>query len=191
MANVNVAFGLKPVRMADGSPYNGAVDLFYVPASDATALYEGDPVVLAGSADAAGVASVTRSAAAGTITGAVVGFADPTSMTAGYRAASTASYVLVCHGQDVLFEIQDDGVGGALTAADIGLNADIIVAAGNAYSKNSGVMLDTSTKATTATLPLRIRGLAQRPDNEMGTNAKVLVTLNNTTETPGTASAGI
>lgn len=191
MANANVARGLVPVRMADGSPYNGAVDIFYVPSSDATALYEGDPVVLAGSADAGGIASVTRSAAAGTITGAVVGFADAVSMTAGYRAASTNAYVLVAHGQDILFEIQEDAVGGAIAAADIGLNADIIVAAGNSYSKASGVMLDTSTKATTATLPLRIRGLAQRPDNELSANAKVLVTLNNTTETPGTASAGI
>jgi hypothetical protein len=191
MANTNMARGLLPVRMADGSPYNGAVDIFYVPSSDGTALYEGDPVVLAGSADGAGVASVTRAAAAGTITGVVVGFADATSMTAGFRAASTNAYVLVAHGQDILFEIQEDGVGGAIAAADIGLNADIIVAAGSAYGKTSGVMLDTSTKATTATLPLRIRGLAQRPDNEMGTNAKVLVTLNNTTETPGTASAGI
>lgn len=191
MANGNVARGLIPVRMADGSPYNGAVDMFYVPASDATALYEGDPVVLAGSADAAGVASVTRSAAAGTITGAVVGFADATSMTAGFRAASTAAYVLVAHGQDILFEIQEDAVGGAIAAADIGLNADIIVAAGSAYGKTSGVMLDTSTKATTVTLPLRIKGIAQRPDNELSANAKVLVTLNNTTESPGTASVGI
>lgn len=191
MANTNVAFGLKPVRMADGSPYSGAVDMFYVPASDATPLYEGDPVVLNGSADAAGVAGVTRASASGAITGAVVGFADATSMTAGYRAASTAAYVLVAHGQDILFEIQEDAVGGAIAAADIGLNADIIVASGNAYSKASGVMLDTSTKATTATLPLRIKGLAQRPDNELSANAKVLVTLNNTSETPGTASAGL
>ena len=191
MANTNVARGLVPVRMADGSPYNGAVDMFYVPASDTTALYRGDPVILAGSADAAGVASVTRAAASAAISGVVVGFADPTSMEAGFRAASSAAYVLVSHQQDVLYEIQDDGVGGAIAATDIGLNADIVVAAGNAYSKQSGVMLDTSTKATTVTLPLRIRGLAQRPDNEMGTNAKVLVTRNNTTETPGTASVGI
>ena len=191
MPNANVARGLIPVRMADGTPYNGAVDMFYVPSSDATALYEGDPVIWAGSADGAGVASVTRAAAAGAISGAVVGFADATSMTAGFRAASTAAYVLVAHGQDILFEIQEDAVGGAIAAADIGLNADIIVAAGSAYGKTSGVMLDTSTKATTVTLPLRIRGLAQRPDNELSANAKVLVSLNNTTETPGTASIGI
>lgn len=192
MANTNVAFGLKPVRMLDGSPYNGCCDMFYVPASDGTALYIGDPVVFAGSADSAGVPSVARSAAAGAITGAVVGFMpDGTTNMAGYRAASTAAYVLVAHGQDILFEIQDDSVGGALAATDIGLNADIIVAAGSSYTKRSGVMLDTSTKATTATLPLKIRGLAQRPDVEIGTTSKVLVSLNNTTETPGTASAGI
>lgn len=190
MANTNVAYGLKPVRMADGSPYNGAVDMYYVPSSDSTALYEGDPVNLAGSADGAGVASVKRAAASENILGAVVGFADATSMTAGYRAASTAAYVLVSHGQDILYEIQEDAVGGAIAAADIGLNADIVAASGNSYTKASGFMLDTSTKATTVTLPLRIRGLAQRPDNELSANAKVLVTLNNTTETPGTAAIG-
>lgn len=191
MANENIAFGLKPVRMADGSPYNGAVDMYYVPSSNGTAVYQGDPVKLAGSADTAGVASVTHCAAGDTITGAVVGFADATSMTAGYGAASTTRYVLVSHGQDILYEIQEDGDGGAISANDIGLNANIIVAAGSSYTKRSGVMLDTSTKNTTATLPLRIVGLAQRPDNALSANAKVLVTLNNTTESPGTASDGI
>lgn len=191
MANANVAFGLKPVRMLDGSPFNGCVDMFYLPSSVATAAYVGDPVKLAGSADSAGVASIALCAATDTITGTIVGFADAASMTAGYGAASTVRYPLVAHGQDILFEIQEDAVGGAIAAADIGLNADIIVAAGSSYSKRSGVMLDTSTKATTATLGLRIRGLAQRPDNELSANAKVLVSLNDTTETPGTASDGI
>lgn len=191
MANANVAFGLKPVRMLDGTPFTGSVDMYYLPSSIATAAYVGDPVKLAGSADAAGVASIALCAATDTITGTIVGFADAASMTLGYGAASTVRYPLVAHGQDVLFEIQEDGVGGAIAAADIGLNADIIVAAGNSYTKRSGVMLDTSTKATTATLGLRIRGLAQRPDNALDTNAKVLVSLNDTTETPGTASDGI
>jgi hypothetical protein len=191
MANGNVASGLKPVRMADSSAYAGCIDVFYLPSSVATAAYVGDPVKLGGSADAGGIASVALCAAGDTITGVIVGFTDAASMTLGYGAASTVRYPLVCHGQDVLFEVQEDGVGGAIAAADIGLNADIIVAAGSSYTRKSGVMLDTSTKATTATLALRIKGLAQRPDNEMGTNAKVLVTLNNTTETPGTASAGL
>lgn len=191
MANTNVARGLVPVKMADGSPYNGATNPMHAPASYATAIYIGDPVKISGTADSAGVPGATLSAAGETISGVVVGFTDATSMLAGYGAASTVRYLLVARGQDILFEIQDDGVGGALAATDIGLNADLIAAAGSTFTKRSGYMLDTSTKAATATLQVRIRGLAQRPDNEFAANAKVLVTLNSTTESPGTASVGL
>jgi hypothetical protein len=191
MANGDTAFGLKPVRMLDGSSYAGCVDVFYLPSSVATNAFVGDPVKLAGSADTAGVPSIALCAATDTITGAIVGFQDAASLTLGYGAASTARYVLVAHGQDVLFEIQEDSDGGALAADDIGLNAEIVVAAGSTYTRRSGVELDTSTKATTVTLGLRIRGLVQRPDNAIGANAKVLVSLNDTTESPGTASVGI
>lgn len=191
MANGDTAFGLRPVRMKDGSSYAGCIDRYSMPSTNGTALFVGDPVKLAGSADAGGVATVTHCAATDTITGVVVGFEDAASMVLGYGAASTARYPLVCHGQDVLFEIQEDSDGGALAAVDVGLNADIIVAAGSTYTKRSGVELDTSTKNTTATLGLRIVGLAQRPDNAIGANAKVLVSLNDTTETPGTASDGL
>jgi hypothetical protein len=190
MANPNTPRGLVPLRDAGSKPHSGGVEMFYVPASDGTALYIGDPVVKAGSADANGVASVTRATAGAAITGVVQGFKpDGTTNMAGYRAASTAAYVLVNTDPDTLYEIQEDSVGGALAAADIGLNADFIVAAGNAYTKRSGVMLDTSTKATTATLPLKIMGLRQLPNNEFGANAKVLVKINVTTE--ANASAGV
>jgi hypothetical protein len=190
MANASIT-GMKPVRMLDSSSYAGCIDAFCCPSSNGTALFVGDPVKFAGSADAGGIATVTHCAAGDTITGVVVGFQDAASMTLGYGAASTTRYPLVCHGQDVLFEVQEDGAGGAIAAADIGLNADIIVAAGSTTTRRSGVMLDTSTKNTTVTLPLKIRGIAQRPDNALDTNAKVLVSLNNTTESPGTASVGL
>lgn len=191
MANSDRASGLQPVRMLDGSPFTGCVDMFYVPSTLATHVFIGDPVRLAGSADSAGVASVTLCNATDTITGAVVGFADAASLVLGYGAASTTRYVLVAHGQDVLFEIQEDSDGGALSADEIGLNAQIIVAAGSTSTRLSGVELDSSSAATTATHGLRIRGLAQRPDNAIGANAKILVSLNDTTESPGTASDGI
>jgi hypothetical protein len=188
MANANTPGGFSPVRNAGNGVMTGGLETFYVPASDATALYIGDPVIKAGSADAAGVASVTRATAGAAITGVVVGFApDGTANQAGYRAAATAAYVLVCTDPHMLYEIQEDSVGGALAAADVGLNADFIVASGNSYSKRSGVMLDTSTKATTATLPLKIMGIAQKPNNVIGANAKVLVKLNVTTEASATA----
>jgi hypothetical protein len=187
MANANNPRGFVPIRNAGSTGETGGVEMFYVPASDGTALYIGDPVVRNGSADAAGVPAVVMATAGGAITGIVEGFVpNGTVDIAGYRAASTAAYVLVRTDPDTLYEIQEDGVGGQLAAADIGLNADFIVAAGTAYNKRSGTMLDTSTKATTITLPLKIMSLAQRPGNDFGAYAKVWVKINKSTESNAT-----
>jgi hypothetical protein len=75
MANANTPFGFKPVQNAGQlRPMSGGIETFYVPSTDGTALFIGDPVIKAGSADANGVATVTRSTAAGAISGVVVGF---------------------------------------------------------------------------------------------------------------------
>lgn len=191
MANSNVATGLRPVR-----PVGGEIQVteYYVPASDSTALFVGDPVIIAGGADADGVSTVTRAtaAAAGRITGSVVGFRPDASVIAnGYRVASVAGYVLVADAPDQVYEIQEDAVGGALAAADVGLNADLIAGSGSTVTKASGFQLDTSTKATTATLQLRIVGFQRRADNEIGANAKVLVRINLPTETGAAGSTGV
>lgn len=200
MPNSNNPMGLIPRRYRNGAPFVGPLRKYYVPASDGTALFEGDPVILAGSADAKGIPAVTRATAgsAGRITGVVCGIANDETLPAsndmleqGYRPASTAGYVLVCDDPNVLYEIQEDSAGGALAAADIGLNADLASGSGSTYTRKSGFMLDTSTKATTATLQLRIIGLEQRPDNEFGDNAKVLVAINLPTETGAAGSTGV
>lgn len=189
MANTNAPRGLVPLRDAASRPTNGGVEQFFVPATDSTALYIGDPVVKGGTADpATGLSTVTRASAGGPITGVVQGFApDGTTNMAGYRAASTAAYVLVNTDAGQLYEIQDTA--GTIAAADVGLNANMTINAGNAYSKRSGVVLDASTKATTSTLALKIIGLRQIPNNDFGAYAKVLVKINSTTE--ATASAGV
>jgi len=186
MANANTPFGLLPYRDSTGRPWTGAGKLYYVPASDSTALYPGDPVILAGSADADGIPSVTRATAAGGnyVLGSVIAV-DPT-LGAGangrdstvYRAASTERYVWVCDDPGAEFLIQEDAVGGALAAVDVGLNADLIAGAGSAIYGQSGWQLDTSTKATTNTLQLKILGFAQKVGNEIGANAKVRVRIN-------------
>jgi hypothetical protein len=181
MANSDAPAGLIPRRYRSGAPYNGAANTYSVPASDSTALFIGDPVQIAGSADANGVATVTRATAAGGnfIAGVVVGFEPSPSVVAnGYRLASTLANVLVADDPELIFEIQEDAVGGALAAADVGLNADLVAGTGSTATKQSGFELDTSTKQTTATLQCRIEGFVQRPDNEIGANAKVLVSIN-------------
>lgn len=192
MANGNVAFGLKPVRTTHRSQHVCPLREYYVPAGDAVALFIGDPVVLAGSADAdATTPSVTRATAAGgnRITGVVQGFRPDVSVVAnGYRVASVAGYVLVADDPDTLYEVQANG---ALAAADVGLNADFVAAAGSTMFRSSGWMLDVSTKAVTATLQARIMGIQPRADNDLTANTKVLVRLNTTTEIGAAGSTGV
>ena len=162
--------------------------MFFVPATDGTALFIGDPVVKAGSADAAGVPTVTRAVAGGPITGVVEGFMpDGTVNMVGSRAASTAAYVLVHTDPNTLFEIQDTA--GTLAAVDAGLNINMTTAAGNTFTKRGAFSLDGATKATTATLALKLVGLKQVPQNDYGAYAKWLVKINNSTE--ASASAGV
>lgn len=188
MANTSIVRGLTPLKDGAGRPYNGSVEQFYHAATDGTALYIGDPVVKSGSSDGAGTPSVIRASAGGPISGVVQGFVpNGTTDMARYGAASTAYYVLCCTDPDILYEIQEDGDGGAIADVDIGLNASVIAAAGNAYLMRSGFMLDTSTKQTTAGLELKIMGITQRPDNALGLNAKVLVKINDHTDAHATA----
>ena len=191
MANTNNPEGLKPVRYASGAPYNGACNLYYVPASDGTALFRGDPVIVAGDADADGVATVTRATAGGgnTITGVVVGVKNTPSQTTLHRPASTAMYVYVADDPNLLYEIQEDGVGGALASTNVGQNIDLVSGSGSTVTGLSGFQADSSTAATTNTLQLRIEGFVRRADNAIGTNAKILVRINKDQE--GNALAGV
>lgn len=67
-----------------------------------------------------------------------------------YSAASTADTIPVeVLGRDNVCECQTDGT---LAAADAGLKSDIIVAAASATTGLSGMEIDDSTEATTATL---------------------------------------
>lgn len=184
MANTNTPFGLRPIRRAGSMPESGGLTMYYVPASDGTALYIGDHVVKNGSSDAAGVPSVIKGTAGGAITGVVEGFVpDGATDRVGYRAASTAAYVLVRDDPNAEFMIQDTA--GTIAAADIGLNASMTLAAGSAYSRRAANVLDAATKAVTATLPLKILGLAQIPGNEFGAYAKLRVKINVHTEAHG------
>ena len=184
MANTDSAFGLKPLKRLGGGHVRQ--QRYYIPSTDSTAVFVGDAVKLAGGADGDGIATVAQAAAGDKCVGVVVGVdqvkdvADANfSLYRTHRPASVGMYVQVVDDPDVIFEMQADDVGSTLAAADIGLNADFIVAAGSTVTGLSGMELDTSTKATTSTLGLRIHGLVQRPNNEkFSANQKVLVMFN-------------
>lgn len=197
MANADLPRGLVPKRLRNGAPFVGPLRKYYVAAGDSTALFIGDPVIISGTGDAKGVPAVTRAAAGDRITGVVCGIANDETLPAsndmmemGYRPASTAGYVLVCDDPEVLYEIQEDSDGAALAVTSIGLNADLIAAAGNTYTRRSGYMLDSSSAATTSA-QVRIIELEQRADNEVGSKAKWLVAINEPTETGAAGTTGV
>lgn len=181
MANPNTKFGLRPARSVTNRPFSGGVNIYSVPAGDGTAIYVGDPVKLVGTAQTINgnvYPDIAQAATGDVMVGAVVAVLPDTRDSLIYRAASTQRLIAVCDDPDALFEIQEVGTGTALTANDIGLNANFVVGSGSTDTGQSGVELDNSTENTTNTLDLKIVGLVNRQDNAIGLNAKWLVRIN-------------
>lgn len=203
MASVSRINGFKPVKHLNGSAWNGQAELAFVTTGDSSVIMVGDAVKLAGDARAAtGAPTVTRVSDATDIPhGIVVGIAfsgmgDATNVppvdnlnTPVYRAASTNRYLLVVTDPTVVYETQfaSTGVAAATITANVGLNGQFVTTAGNTVSGSSGMQLGT-TLATTSTLPLKIVGFPNRPDNIPGdTYFSYYVKLNNTSYVTGAA----
>ena len=172
MPNLNTPFGLRPVGGIGGGVYSGKITQYSVPAGDATAIFVGDPVKLAGTSQIINgqvFSDVAQAATGNTIVGVVVGVLADTRDSLTYRAASTQRVLLVNDDPNAVFEIQQVTGGTALTANDVGLNANFVVAAGSTVTGYSGVTIDNTTEATTNTLDLKIVGMPNRADNDVGT----------------------
>jgi hypothetical protein len=201
MPNSNKANGFIPVQYLNGAPWNGQARIYSIAAAYATALAVGDPVISSGTADANGVPGIVRGAATGALRGVIVGLGkseggmfNPDNLNLIYRPASDPAvwYAMVVDDPNVIFEIQEHTNGTQLAAAEVGLNQ--ISFSGNNNGFVSGWQLASVTDAapaTTATLQLRLLGLARRPDNAYGANAKWLVKINVHELGSGTGAAGV
>lgn len=180
MANSTTAYGFRPVDM-NGGDFVGRVNTYYHDSGDSTALFVGDPVVLAGSASTRGYPTVIR-ATVGTgvttdyITGVVVGFEPATQIPEKYGAGSTGYHVLVADHPDQIFMVKSDG---ATDVGNVGNTCQIVAGSGSTYTGLSGFMLDHSELANTATDQLLVVGLVNNPDNNFAeTGVDVLVKIN-------------
>lgn len=175
MANTDIPSGLKPVKTLSGAPWSGKANVYYIPATDSTAMFKGDAVKSAGSADATGkYPTVAQVVAGDAVRGVIIGFGEdpnvmikPDNPNRVYRPASTAMYCLVVDDPNVIFECQDAGT---MAAANVGLSADIVVGDGNTVTGLSGMEVSATKAATAATL--KLLRLVNREDNEVGANAK-------------------
>ena len=201
MPNINKPSGFTPVGYLNGAPWNGQARLYSIAASYGTALYIGDPVISSGTADANGVPGIAIGATTGALRGVIVGLgvseglmADPTNLDRMYRPASDSRvwYAMVADDPNIIFEVQEESNGTQLAATEVGLNTVSKSGTGNGYV--SGWMIPSATGATpntTATLQLRLLGLARRPDNAFGAYAKWLVQINVHELAHGTGAAGV
>lgn len=182
MANANAPRGLIPVRGVESQYVTGGPRLYSHAAADATQLFVGDPVKISGTTQTINgvtTADVVRAASGDIMDGVVVGFLPSSRDSLSYGAASTAYNVFVDDDPNSLFEIQDVNTGTPLTVNDVGLNANLLIAAGNTFTGTSGVTLDNTSEATTGTLDVKIIDLVNRADNDISTSPlKFLVRLN-------------
>ena len=182
MANVDRVNGFKPVGHLVTGSYNGQSRAYSVAADYATALFVGDPVKLSGTSNTDGIAEVQLAEVnATTIVGIIVGFdvLAPSGATEhpGYHPASTAGIVQVCDDPFTIYEVQEDGDGGAMAITAVGETCNHVNAGGSTTTGASGAELDSSDVGTG--LSFHILGFSQRVDNEPGSvNAKVLVKIN-------------
>lgn len=190
MANINVPRGLIPYRYRSGSVYNGAANAYYVPASYGSNIFVGDPVVLVdNSADGVGIPTValaTLGGAGNFILGAMVGIVpggEPqipvTRDQPVYHQASTAGYILVSDDPLLMYEVQEDSVGGALAAGAAGRNVNLSnVGGGSTVTGYSGVQLQSASLNASNTLQMHLERLLEQADNAQGVNAKWLCRIN-------------
>lgn len=199
MANASVARGLIPYRDRSGAPYNGAANIYYVPAANATALYVGDPVqMLSASADGNGIPAVRIITAGngtdtpiatygiiGSVVGRVVGGEPVIPITRDstvYIPALTAAYILVADDPFLLFEVQENGnmAGATPTAGSVpgpGKNVDLVSGTGSTTTGYSGWTLGSASLSVNA-LQMRVIRMLEQADNVLGTNAKWLTSIN-------------
>lgn len=187
----SVLAGFRPVKHLNGSAWNGQVNRYMISASNASVTNVGDLVVLdtnpsledtAGFGVYPAVARATSGTAAA-IVGAIVGFeVDYSNLNnPNVRSASTRRIALVADAPDTIFAAPQDAVGGVIAAASVGLNVAFDLGTASTTTGASGMKVDSSTVATTATLPLQIMSVTASPDNDVTSTARpaeVMVRIN-------------
>jgi len=179
MSNLDIPAGFKPVKNLNGSPWNGKPNVYYIPVGNTATLFIGDAVKSGGAADATGMyPTVTKIAAGNAIRGVIIGFGldpyimvNPDNLNMKYCPAATAMYCLVVDDPDVIFEVQEDSVGGAIAAESVGLSVDVTVPTGSTTTGKSAMELDSSGVVATVA-QCKILRAVNRPDNELGNNCK-------------------
>lgn len=192
MANVNVAFGMKPINLAGGAPNSTGTNAYFIK-SDASAIYQGSPVIATND----GTIAITGSASGDTYKhiGVFAG-CEYVSSTTGKKTWSNywpgsgadTNFDIVAHVYDnptQRFVIATDATFTNRATAIAAIFENTQFNTGTSGSTTTGVSsasMDVATlDATNASLPLKILGLYDDPENSDYTaaGASIIVMFNN------------
>ena len=185
-----MAYGLKPVKHAKGgivrtNNFSG-VNGYRIAATAPSAFFEGDLVTFSSGNIVTDMGAASPGAVVGVFWGAE--YVDNSTGEVKFVRSIPASTVAkdrykvyVYDDPDIIFQVEADQAATAIAAADVGKNVQIVASpTGDAITHKSGLVADSSTKATTNTFPLTILGSAELDDSftSAGTSMDILVKIN-------------
>jgi len=190
MANVNNPFGLRP--LGNLSATGGQKQYGYViDDNQSGAIYQGDLVTLIGGY-LVKFAPGSYNTSVGVFNGCF--YNDPTTQKPTWKNYYPGSINITTG--TIVAEVLDDPnqlyiiqASASLAQTDMGNNADISGSTGSTVNGISYMVLDTTTKATTAALNLKMVGIYDVPSNTFGSYVQVVVKINeHRYGSPGVAS---
>ena len=194
MANIDQAFGLRPIAKVGSAPGGTTGTTKYRITSGAGAMFTGDIVKQAN--DGSVVQGTAGDAARGVFMGCF--YTDPSTSKPRFNntfpngTAASDAIAFVADDPDQLFIAQQDSASANAVAADLNLNANLVVGSGNTTTGISGMEIDSDTKNTTATLNVKLIDFYDTPSNDATANNSILVVkINNHELGSHTGTAGL
>lgn len=182
---VSAPYGLEPINSLDGKPYAGAIRQIPVAAGFATAIFNGDTVLISD-----GYLIKSTATNSGGIVGVVVGgqYVNSNGQTVQGQyipaAASTSTnlaYAYVVDDQQALFKVAVVTSGttmGTASRADVGSNVPLVLNPGSTTTGNSAFGVTLTGAGTTATIPLRVIDVVPETATSAGVYTELLVKIN-------------
>ena len=179
MANVDAAFGYRPVGKVGSGVNNGGTTLYTISDNYGTAIFKGDHVMQSGGYVIAG--TVSGSTNLGVFNGCF--YIDPTSKkptwsnyypadtnvtASGSISGSTNVDAYIYDDPFTLFEAQCDGT---IAKTDIGKNTESVLGTSSTVNGQSVTEISSSAENTTAGLQVKIIGITKDPENDDASSA--------------------
>ena len=179
MANVDAAFGYRPIGKVGSGVNNAGTSLYAIGDNYNTSIFKGDHVMQASGLVIAGTAGGDNNL--GVFNGCF--YIDPTSAkptwsnyypadtnvtASGSITGGTTIDAYIYDDPFYLFEAQCDGT---IAKTDIGKNTESVLGTSSTVNGLSVTEIDSGSEATTAGLQVRIVGISKDPDNSDASSA--------------------